>query len=310
MARGDLDVAIVGGGMAGNLLARQLSRTLPDLRVAVFDRKTHYSNNVGESMVEIASNYFVRRLGLSSYLYDRQYPKNGLRFFFDSAERNVPLEQMSEIGSASLPFFPAFQIDRSRLETDLIEMNRMQGIQVHLGARVEEIALGEGGGLHRLVVSEDGGSQTLEARWVVDASGRSRLLARQLDLHVPETTLANASAWGWFEGVADIDALGPEAFRARVRHAPRRLSTLHFLYPGYWIWFIPLRAGLTSVGVVCEGAVWAPAMLGREGLLAFLRRHAAVATLLHDAKPVDVAGMGHLSYGTRRFFGNDRWALV
>ena len=67
-------------------------------------------------MVEIATNYFVRKLGLSSYLYDRHYPKNGLRFFFDTPQRNAPLHEMTEIGSESLPFHPAFQIDRSRLD--------------------------------------------------------------------------------------------------------------------------------------------------------------------------------------------------
>ncbi len=66
-----LDIAILGGGMAGSLLARQLARQLPERRIAVFERKTEYELNVGESMVEIASDYFVRRLGLSSYLFDR-----------------------------------------------------------------------------------------------------------------------------------------------------------------------------------------------------------------------------------------------
>ena len=94
-----LDVAVVGGGMAGNLLARQLSRRLPGRRIALFEKRSEYSHSVGESLVEIASNYLIRRLGLSSYLYDRHLPKNGLRFFFDSEDRDTPLQQMSEIGS-------------------------------------------------------------------------------------------------------------------------------------------------------------------------------------------------------------------
>ena len=120
MTTENLDVAILGGGMAGSLLARQLVRRLPSHRIAVFEKKQEHSFTVGESMVEIASNYFVRRLGLGSYLYDRHYPKNGLRFFFDSSEKDAPLPEMSELGSASLPFHPAFQVDRSRLETDLL----------------------------------------------------------------------------------------------------------------------------------------------------------------------------------------------
>ena len=33
-----VDVAVLGGGLAGNLLARQLRRELPNLSVAVFER--------------------------------------------------------------------------------------------------------------------------------------------------------------------------------------------------------------------------------------------------------------------------------
>ena len=48
------DVAIVGGGIAGTLLARQLRRRLPDLRITVFERGSRASFKVGESTVEIA----------------------------------------------------------------------------------------------------------------------------------------------------------------------------------------------------------------------------------------------------------------
>ncbi|MCH8891620.1 MAG: tryptophan 7-halogenase [Myxococcales bacterium] len=109
-----LDVAIVGGGLAGNLLARQLHRTAPELRVGLFERSTQPSYKVGEAVVEIAANYLIRKQGLSQYLYENQLPKNGLRYFFDDAERSTALEDMSEIGPINLPFHPGFQIDRAR----------------------------------------------------------------------------------------------------------------------------------------------------------------------------------------------------
>jgi len=305
-----VDVAIIGGGLAGSLLARQLSRAVPGGRVAVFERRTEYQYNIGESIVELGSHYLLRRLGLSSYLYERHLPKNGLRFFFDSERKDTPLTAMSEIGSASLPFHPAFQIDRSRLERDVLEMSTRDGVSLHRGAAVEEIRIGTGGEPHRLEVSEQGRTRRFEARWLVDASGRRRILARQLDLHLDEVQLANGSIWGWFEGVADIDGFGPESFRSRVRHTARKLSTLHFAYRGYWIWFIPLQEGVTSVGVVCERPYLEPEACSPEGFLAWLRRHGAVAELLTDAKPIASGSLDHLAYGTRRFVSPDRWGLV
>jgi flavin-dependent dehydrogenase len=310
MSQTQLDVAILGGGMAGNLLARQLVRRLPNRRIGLFEKKLEHAYNVGESMVELASNYFMRRLGLGSYLYDRQYPKNGLRFFFDSSAKDTPLHEMSELGSAGLPFHPAFQIDRSRLETDLITMNARDGVRVHRGERVEQLELGSDGGPHRFRVSDGSASEEFESRWVVDASGRSRLIARLEGLDAPEKQLDNASIWGWFEGVTDIDELGPASFRERVRYAPRRLSTLHFLYRGYWIWFIPLQEDKTSIGVVCDKRLFETRYCSRDGFLEFLRQHAAVAALLENVKPIQTQSSAQLAYGTRRFFSPQRWGLV
>ena len=115
-----VDVATLGGGLAGNLLARQLRRQLPQLSVALFEGSRGASFKDGESTVEIASNYLIRRLGLSTYLYENQLPKNGLRFFFDTPQKDAALVDMSEIGSGHLPRFPSFQIDRQRIGGDLV----------------------------------------------------------------------------------------------------------------------------------------------------------------------------------------------
>jgi len=310
MAPTQLDVAILGGGMAGSLLARQLSRQVDGARIGLFERKTGYSHNIGESMVELASNYFVRRLGLGSYLYERHFPKNGLRYFFDSPEKDTALQEMSEIGSAALPFHPAFQVDRSRLESDLMEMNERAGIHVRRGARVGDLVLGKDGQTHHFTVLDESGKEEFEARWLVDATGRSRMVAEREDLHVPETTLQNSSVWAWFEGVTDIDSLGPDEFRSRIRYSARRLSTLHFLHRGYWIWFIPLQEGTTSVGVVCDHQHYRKEWLGADEFMRFLRSHRGISQLLQDAKPITVRGFKHLSYGTKRFFSKHRWSLV
>ena len=95
------DVAVLGGGLAGSLLARQLRRRLPGARILLCEKSAKRSWKVGESSVEVACNYFTRRLGLGRYLYEQHLPKNGLRFFFDTPERDGELERLSEIGRAS-----------------------------------------------------------------------------------------------------------------------------------------------------------------------------------------------------------------
>ncbi len=151
-----VDVAILGGGLAGNLLARQLRRQCPDLSVALFERTTEGSWKVGESTVEIACNYFIRRLGLTKYLYENQLPKNGLRFYFDTPEKNTSLFDMTEIGSRHLLRLPTFQLDRARFDSDLQAMNRADGVDLHLGARVHDLQMGGGPDAHHAFTVTEG----------------------------------------------------------------------------------------------------------------------------------------------------------
>ncbi len=94
-----------------------------------------------------------------------------------------------------------------------------------------------------------------------------------------------------------------------MRHTTRGLSTIHFLNPGYWVWLIRLRGGVTSVGVVGTPArdrvVRSP-----EGFRAFLDGHRALREILADSKVIDHGSFARIAYGTKRFLGHGRWALV
>ena len=309
-----VDVAIIGGGLAGNLLARQLRLMVPNLSIGLFEKSRETSFKVGESTVEIASNYLIRRLGLSNYLYNHQLPKNGLRFFFDTPEKTASLPDMSEIGSTGLPFHPSFQLDRSRLESDLLRINEDNGILVSLNTKVQELSLGprdSGQQEHRFVGIRGSQRQEYGCRWIVDASGRSSLIARQLGLRVSEFKHGVGAVWGRFRNVVDIDTTGAAEFRKRVRYTSRMLSTTHFCYPGYWIWFIPLGKGITSVGVVMDhSACWNDELRKRKGFLTFLGDHQAVWSLLTNATLIDIGSYGQLAYSTQHYFSGDRWGLT
>lgn len=304
-----LDVAIVGGGLAGLLLARQVKRKRPGLSVGLFEKSTERSYKVGESLVEIASNYLIRRHQLSGYLYENHLPKNGLRYFFDDESRSTPLDEMSEIGPVNLPFHPAFQIDRARFETDLLGMIEQLGVAVRTGVRVEELELGSDGAPHHFKARAEGSEESYSCRWVVDAGGRAGLVAKSLDLRVPESEHQMGAVWARFRGVADVDQMGSDKWRGRVRHTSRRLSTMHFWYPGYWFWVIPLRGGLTSVGLVGDVARGREVRTA-EGFRAFLKEHRGIEQLLGDAEMVDCGSFSQIAYGTKRFFHADRWGLT
>lgn len=306
------DIVVIGGGLAGNLLARQLRRRLPDSSILLLEAKSERTHKVGESTVEIAANYLARRLGLSKYLYEEHLPKNALRYFFDREDRNASLAEMSEIGASALPLFPSFQIDRARFERDLLAMNLDDGIEVMIGARVTSLELGgeNTSELHRMNVQASGQEHTVSSRWVLDASGRESLIAKQRGLRVREEKLRVAAAWGRFENVGDIDQVDSSEFHERVDWTSRHLSTNHFMYPGYWIWLIPLRKGRMSIGLVRDAESWSAEFHRPEGFLAELRRHRAVRELLEDAEAIDHSAFTQLAYRTKQFISADRWACI
>ncbi|MBX3272336.1 MAG: tryptophan 7-halogenase [Sandaracinaceae bacterium] len=299
-----VDVAILGGGLAGNLLARQLRREVPGASVMVIEQSHERGWKVGESTVEIAAHYLGVKLGLSTYLYDQHLPKNGLRFFFDTDRRDATLTQMSEVGTDRPPPTPSFQLDRARIEQDLLRMNTEDGVDVRVGAPARNLDLDA-----RTFALE---GETIGARWIVDGTGRASTIARMRDLRLPmEAVHPIASVWGRYEGVRDFDDVPDRAWRARSRYVARSLSTNHFMYPGYWIWFIPLGRGVTSVGIVGEKHVFKRGSRTPEGFLSLVREHGAPAAMMEGARPLDLEGFTQLAYATKRFFhGGERWALL
>ncbi|MDH5585844.1 MAG: tryptophan 7-halogenase [Nitrospirota bacterium] len=311
MATHHLDIAILGAGLAGNLLARQLRQTLPHLKVGLFEKSDTTSFKVGESTVEVTGNYLIRRLGLGNYLREHHILKNGLRFFFDQEDRQASLIDMSEIGGIATPIHPSYQLDRSRLETDLQRMNQEDGVELHVGSRVCDIQLSADSTPHQFSVETASKKWNAQCRWLIDASGRSSLLAKQENLRIPEPRHTVAAVWGRFKNVANLDTFGPETFRQRVNGTSRRESTTHFCYPGYWIWFIPISQDIVSVGIVMERtAGWQEVFRKAEGFLDFLKRHHAAWSLLREAELLDLGSFQHLPYGTRQYFSHNRWGLT
>ncbi len=204
------DVLIIGAGMAGGLLARQLTVEQPDLRIIIVDRKTDFDWWVGESTVEVFDDYAVRNCRLGPYLAANHIVKHGLRFWFDSEDKDLRMCELSEQGrSRYTTLNRGVQLDRARLDRDLCEINRRHGVEVLLGTQV--LARGDDGG-PGIVIDADGGhvvhtsGGTIRCRHLVDAGGRSSPLARQLDL-VPsggEDRAPVGSYWGRFQGTRSI----------------------------------------------------------------------------------------------------------
>ena len=310
------DVVILGGGLAGGCLARQLRMEAPQLRVLVVEKRRHpvpeAAFKVGESSVEIGAHYFQKRLALESHLRSAQLEKLGLRYFFPRGD-NRDLTARVELGPPQFPPVPSFQLDRGRLENYLLRTNAENGVAVLDAHRVRAIALDAAAG-HRITLEGAGGTHEVTARWVVDAAGRAGLLKRQLGLVRPSSHGANAAWWRFRSRIKIDDWSDDPAWKARVPSGLRWHSTVHLMGVGYWFWLIPLGSGSHSFGIVADGDLHPFSRINRfERALDWLREFEPQAADLMEAHASDLEdflALQHFAHGCARVFSPDRWALV
>jgi flavin-dependent dehydrogenase len=288
---------------------------MPGARVLVIEREAAFDQKVGEATVEVSSMFLHRVLGLYDELSRVHLPKHGLRYWF-SDHPGRSLSEMSEAGPDEVPRLPSFQLDRAKMDEQMLAVAREAGAEVARPARVTEIHLEWP--RNRIRFEHEGRAREVTCRWVVDASGRATLLARQLGLHVRTEEHPTAAAWGRWSSVVDMDGtaiLGSDPRRPKLPpiSAARRLATNHFCGYGWWCWVIPLGGGETSIGVVYNKELFE--LEGRGSALekyrAFLESQPGLRELIEGARlnEDDFRRYSHLPYKTTAYAGRG-FALV
>ena len=312
------DVAILGGGIAALTLALQLKQQRPATTIVVIEKQKHpvpeAAHKVGESSVEVQAHYLRDILGLEEHLESQQLRKFGLRMFFSNGD-NRDITQRVEYGQIEPAPLPSYQLDRGRLENALGVKIAEAGVAFVDGCKVQQIVLQPDQTTHTVRVQyEDGGEATIAARWVVDGSGRSALLKRQLKLAKKVGHHANA-VWFRVGHPIDINDWSDDAeWQNRICDGKRMLSTNHLMGTGYWIWLIPLASNSISVGIVTDARLHSFDKMNRfERALNWLRKHepqCAAAIEQHRDKIQDFRVMKDYSYSAQQVFSSDRWCLI
>ena len=315
------DVAILGGGLAGLSLGRQLKLVRPETSVFIAEKRSgpapEAAFKVGESTVELAANYFGEKLGLKEDLEVNQLHKMSLRYFYPAGD-NSDLAQRVEFGTPFKPPVPSYQLDRGKFENELARRNLVAGVDLVEGAFVDEVELG---GDHHSVTIVRGGPggerTTISARWVVDAAGRAFILKRKLGLEEDNAHVINSS---WFRLAGGLDYEkwvedDPEWLERVPTRGLRRLATTHLMGQGYWVWLIPLSSGPVSIGIVADPRFHPFERINTfEGAVDWLREHEpqlAVEVEARRDQVEDFLKIEDFSYGCKQVYSSgDRWSLV
>lgn len=323
------DVAIVGSGFAGSLLARVLA--VQGYEVVLLERGSHPRFAIGESTTPLA-NLSLERLAVRYGLADcyrlathgrwmEHYPelRRGLKRGF-SYYRHHPGQRFENRGIASERLLVAASPDDAladnhwlRADVDRHFVREAVAEGVDYRDRTELTGVEFGGGTVRLTGERGGEAFALDAGFVVDASGAAGFLARQLAIPsaLDRMQVRSSIVFGHFDDVALISDTVPGL---RAGPYPDDWAAVHHIIDEGWMYSLRFDHGVTSAGFLLTPRgleALGGAAAGADRIWrALLRRYPTIGDAFADAIPVSpIVFRQQVQHRLARATG-DRWALL
>src|ERR1700733_6261308 len=286
------DVAVIGGGPAGSTAATLLAKR--GYKVIALEKARHPRFHIGESLLPMNLPVF-ERLGVLDKVRALGIFKPGADFEANN-ERGYNTYAFARAIGNSPPH--AYQVWRQDFDKMLYDHARESGADAREGHEVlsiDQIGPRE----TRLEVRTDGGrSYGIQARYLVDASGRDAFLSAKKKLRRKNNEHQSAAIFGHFRG-------------AELRPGEDAGNISVYRFDHGWMWMIPLPDGVMSIGAVCR-----PEFLkqrkGRtvEFLMDTLNQSSGLRQRIERAALIgEVRVTGNYSYDSARM-GGPGWVLV
>ena len=324
------EVAIVGSGYTGSLLARVLAVLGYD--VVLLERGVHPRFAIGESSTPLA-NLSLERLGVRYGLADcyrlathgrwlEHFPelRRGLKRGF-TYYRHHPGQPFANRGFDSERLLVAASPDDSlsdthwlRADVDLHFVREAIAAGVGYRDRVELVSADVTSDSVLLHGNRSGSAFSLRAKFVVDASGPNGLLARQLSIPsgLERTTTRSAIVFSHFDGVRTMQDVVADMPGGPY---PDDWAAVHHVLDHGWMYSLRFDHGLTSAGFLLTPEGMAslgvsdadqPAKLWQ----ALLARYPTIASAFGEATPVmPIAFRPVIQHRLTKATGS-RWALM
>ncbi|HSC47772.1 MAG TPA: NAD(P)/FAD-dependent oxidoreductase [Gammaproteobacteria bacterium] len=287
------DVLVIGGGPGGSTAAGFLAQK--GHKVIQLEKDRHPRFHIGESLLPMNLPVF-ERLGVLEKVRAMGVYKPGADFEAEN-ERGYNTYDFGHALGDSPPH--AFQVWRQDFDKMLFDHARASGVDGREG--VEVTAVEHRGPLDTLAdaQTQDGRRYRVQARYLLDASGRDAFLASKKKIRIKNPEHQSAAIFGHFR-----DA------EFRPGRDAGNISIYNFDYG--WMWMIPLPNKVMSVGAVCRPD-YLKQRRGRtqEFLFETLKMNKALWKRMQDAKLIDneVRVTGNYSYDSATI-GGPGWMLV
>lgn len=323
------DIAIVGSGFAGSLMAmiaKRLGRS-----VILIEQGHHPRFAIGESSTPLA-NLLIEQLANEHDLpqvaslrnwgsWQRGHAdlavglKRGFSFFHHSldkyfAARSDRGDQMLVAASPHAGIADTHWY-RSEFDHYLVRQAQALGVEYRDGTQLCGFEQGEGD--VTLHAAHEGQKQQYSARFVIDASGPRGFLHRSLCLPEPRSDHlpGRRAFFTHFCGVRRWDELSIDGSNATPPF-PVDDAAVHHVFDGGWIWILRFNNGVTSAGAVVTDDLAVRLGLG-EGAQAWqelLRRLPSVAAQFAGASAQrEFVHAGNAGFRSGRCSGR-LWAML
>jgi len=266
------DVLIIGAGPAGSVAAALLAQR--GYEVVIQERQQFPRFSIGESLLAYSTQVLQEAGLLDAVLAGGFQYKNGATFVCDELYSEFNFANKFTAGCSF-----TFQVVRSEFDHLLANEAARLGASIEYG--VEITAIDVGGDRPCVTTRTASGDPVVRRpRFVLDASGFGRTLARLLDLERPSSFPVRAARFCHIKDGIVAGAFDRQKIRIGVNPSHRDV----------WSWLIPFPNGISSLGIVAtrdhlarftgggEQQFWA--LVGDEPRLRLLLEHA------HTVRPV------------------------
>jgi flavin-dependent dehydrogenase len=239
------DALVIGGGPGGSAAATFLAKA--NRRVLVLEKEHFPRFHIGESLLPYNRELF-QDMGVLPTLEAAGFPvKFGAQFHVGNASKCLKL--VFRRGRFTR-LTTAFQVERAKFDDVLLKHARACGAEVREGWTVTNFSR-QNGAVQIQARGDHGQSQTFQASFLVDASGRGNFTGNQESLRVLHPKHKKVAIFSQFQGVV-LDE-GPEAS-----------DTIIVRLDNKWFWVIPLGPEKISVGCVLDQEEFAKATKAKQ----------------------------------------------
>jgi flavin-dependent dehydrogenase len=291
----EYDVVVVGGGPAGSTAASLLAQW--GRKVLVLEKERFPRFHIGESLLP-GTLRVMKRLGVLDKVERAGYTRKYGASYIWGKSRDPWTIHFSEVAEDAAH---AFQVDRASFDKLLLDHTRESGGTVMEECRVTGFIEEEGRIVGVKYLDQTQTPRIALCQLCIDASGQSSLLGSHLNLRQFNPALRNIALFAHFQGSKSVVEL-------LTSLSPRDAGNIFIVATKVgWIWYIPLRGGRFSVGLVtAAGSSNQINKLGRKSFyLKTLAGTPEIAFLLEGARmeTESVSTISDWSYICRSFRG-------